>query len=464
MITQQRSLLFVSLLLDFFIITGVFLLAALIAQPATVLFAHKYMFLLPLILFIVWYFSTGSTGYYENIGSRFYASQAFNLFKIVIFQSIAIVLFVFIVKETFFTRNFLIVYVLILFSVSIIKAIIVRKLLKHRKRSGKKLRNLLIVGGGETALDFLNTIKQNTSLGYSNIGLISAKILDIPEYAGTFHEIEKTIKDKSIDEIFISLDQEEETYLQNIITLCNKYALHTYIIPNYLKFLSAKYRISTVDKFPVLTLRHEPLEEIHWRILKRIFDIITAIIVCVTIVPWLFPIIFLFQKIFSPGPVFYIQDRVGKNNKTFRCFKFRSMSIQKSDDTYQPTEQNDKRITSFGKFLRKSNLDELPQIFNVLLGDMAIVGPRPHAVIYDEVYKDFIEEIRLRNLVKPGITGWAQVHGLRGDIMDMEENKKRIKKRIEYDVWYIENWSFNLDIQIMFITFWQMVKGDTKGF
>ena len=140
------------------------------------------------------------------------------------------------------------------------------------------------------------------------------------------------------------------------------------------------------------------------------------------------------------------------------------MSIDKSDKLYQPTEQNDSRITSFGKFLRKSNLDELPQIFNVLLGDMSIVGPRPHAVIYDEVYKEFIEELRLRNLVKPGITGWAQVHGLRGDIVDMEENKKRIKKRIEYDIWYIENWSVNLDIQIMFITFWQMIKGDTKGF
>ena len=464
MITQQRSLLFVSLLLDFFIIAGVFLIAALLAQPTTVLLTHKSMFFLPFILFIVWYFSTGSTGYYANIGSRFYVGHAFNLLKVVVYQSITIILFVFLVKETFFTRNFLILYGLILYTTSILKAIALRKILKYRKRSGKKLRNLLIIGGGDTALDFLSTVKQNPALGYSYIGIISSKIMELPEYIGTFQEIESIISDKSIDEVFISLEQEEESSLRSIISLCNKYAVHTYIIPNYLKLLSAKYSISTVDKFPVLTLRQEPLEEIHWRILKRTFDILIAVAVCITIVPWLFPIIFLFQKVFSPGPVFYLQDRVGKNNNTFKCFKFRSMSIDKSDKLYQPTEQNDSRITSFGKFLRKSNLDELPQIFNVLLGDMSIVGPRPHAVIYDEVYKEFIEELRLRNLVKPGITGWAQVHGLRGDIVDMEENKKRIKKRIEYDIWYIENWSVNLDIQIMFITFWQMIKGDTKGF
>jgi len=463
MITRQHSLLVFSLLIDFFVIAGAFLVAAMLAQPITLLATHKYMFLLPIILYIVWYFSTGSIGYYENIGTRFYATHAFSLFKLVFIQSVVIVLFVFLVKETYFTRNFLLIYGLFLYTVSVIKAIITRKTLKRRKRTGKASRSLLIIGSGETALEFLRTAQQNPSLGYSYIGLITENKTDILEFAGSFANLEDVIVNRNIEDIFIALEQNESPLLQNFISICNKYALHTYIIPDYMKYLSAKYTISSIDKFPVLSLRQEPLEEIHWRILKRSFDILISLFICICIVPWLFSLIAFFQKLLSPGPVFYIQNRVGKNHKSFRCYKFRSMSVSKSDIQYKPTEHNDERITRFGRFLRKSNLDELPQIFNVLLGHMSIVGPRPHAVVYDEMYQNFIEEIRLRNLVKPGITGWAQIHGLRGDVHDLEENKKRIKKRIELDVWYIENWSINLDIQIIFITVLQMIKGDTKG-
>jgi Undecaprenyl-phosphate glucose phosphotransferase len=463
MITRQRSLLAVSLSIDFFVIMGVFLVAALLAQPVSLLATHQYMFLLPLLLFVIWYFSTSNLSYYENIGDRFLASNAFTLFQLVFIQAVSIVLYVFLVKETYFTRNFLMSYALLLYIVSVIKAVITRKILKHRKRSGKSLRNLLIVGSGETALEFLRTAQNNTSLGYSYIGLISGSIVDIPEFAGTFSDFEEVIEKKEIADVFIALEQNESGWLQGVIRICNKYALHTYIIPDYLRYLAKKYTITSVDKFPVLSLRKEPLEELHWRILKRIFDVCVAVLVCVFIVPWLFTVITVLQKLLSPGPVFYIQNRVGKNHKFFRCYKFRSMSVTKTDIQYKPTSQNDERITKFGRFLRKSNLDELPQILNVLVGDMSIVGPRPHAVVYDEMYENFIEDIRLRNLVKPGITGWAQIHGLRGDVHDLEENKKRIQKRIELDIWYIENWSLSLDIQILFITILQMITGDTKG-
>lgn len=463
MITRQRSLIATSLLIDFFIITGAFLAAALLAQPIALLATHQYMFVLPLILFITWYFSTSNSGYYESIGNRFIAASAYSLFKLVIVQSAVIVLFVFFVKETFFTRNFLVFYALLLYIISVIKAIITRKVLKHRKRSGKTLRNLLVVGSGETALDFIRTAQQNASLGYSYIGLVSENPLEVAEFAGTYAEFEKIVEQKAVEDVFIAMEQTEINRIQEIIRICNKFALHTYIIPDYLQYLSAKFTITSVDKFPVLSLRREPLEELHWRILKRAFDLSIALIICITIVPWLFSIIAILQKFLSPGPVFYVQNRVGKGHKFFRCYKFRSMSFEKVDIQYKPTSQDDVRITKFGRFLRKSNLDELPQIFNVLLGHMSIVGPRPHAVVYDEMYENFIEEIRLRNLVKPGITGWAQIHGLRGDVKDLEENKKRIQKRIELDIWYIENWSLNLDIQILFTTILQMITGDTKG-
>ena len=158
-----------------------------------------------------------------------------------------------------------------------------------------------------------------------------------------------------------------------------------------------------------------------------------------------------------------MQERIGARNKKFKCYKFRTLYEESSSADFKPVIENDPRITPVGRFLRKSNIDELPQFFNVLKGDMSIVGPRPHAIPYDDKYGKFVEEIKLRHSIKPGITGWAQIHGLRGDVEDEEENKKRTSKRIEYDLWYIENWSFWLDVQIILQTIWQMLRGRTKA-
>jgi putative colanic acid biosynthesis UDP-glucose lipid carrier transferase len=219
-----------------------------------------------------------------------------------------------------------------------------------------------------------------------------------------------------------------------------------------------------IGNFPVISVRSEPLEEIHWKVLKRTFDISFALAFLVLICSWLFPVIAFFLKKDSKGSVIFKQDRIGVKNKKFICYKFRTLySDKKESDQFVPVIKDDSRITHFGSLLRKSNLDELPQFINVLKGDMSVVGPRPHAIPYDDKYTLIVEDIRLRHNVKPGITGWAQVHGLRGDTFSEEENARRTIERIEHDIWYIENWSFWLDIQIILITIWQMVKGDTKG-
>jgi putative colanic acid biosysnthesis UDP-glucose lipid carrier transferase len=156
---------------------------------------------------------------------------------------------------------------------------------------------------------------------------------------------------------------------------------------------------------------------------------------------------------------------VGRKNKIFKCFKFRTMTVDdKRELSFNPTLKNEASITALGRFLRKTNLDELPQFINVLIGNMSVVGPRPHAIQFDKKYSGFVEEIKLRHIVKPGITGWAQIHGLRGDSLDEEENKIKTRERIQHDIWYIENWSFGLDIQIIFLTVFQIVKGKAKGF
>lgn len=213
---------------------------------------------------------------------------------------------------------------------------------------------------------------------------------------------------------------------------------------------------------PLIAVREEPLSEFHWRFLKRSADIVISSISIVFILSWLTPLIAILNLIYNRGPVFFFQKRYGVQNKLFNCMKYRTMVASKEDE-FVPVVENDPRITKLGRFLRRSNIDELPQFINVLKGEMSVVGPRPHSIPFNEIYKDMVNELKIRSWVKPGITGWAQINGLRGDVPDFEENKKRTIKRIENDLWYIENWSFWLDVQIILLTIWQMIKGETKG-
>ncbi|MGC8750563.1 sugar transferase [Hydrotalea sp.] len=198
-------------------------------------------------------------------------------------------------------------------------------------------------------------------------------------------------------------------------------------------------------------------------ITKRLFDIFFTTLLFVFVFSWLFPIIMLLIKLSSKGPVFFRQDRIGLNGIVFKCYKFRTMAANIKCDVYTPTQVEDSRITSVGKFLRKFNLDELPQAINVFLGDMSLVGPRPHAIPFHNEYATYVDYIDLRHLIKPGITGLAQINGYRGDVLDREENKKRTAKRIAYDLEYIQNWSFGLDIKIIGTTVAQMISNKTNG-
>jgi undecaprenyl-phosphate galactose phosphotransferase/putative colanic acid biosynthesis UDP-glucose lipid carrier transferase len=209
---------------------------------------------------------------------------------------------------------------------------------------------------------------------------------------------------------------------------------------------------------PVLRLRNEPLEKPIKRIQKKIFDILFSIFVLVVIGSWLFPILMLLVKLTSKGPIFFKQSRTGEDNNTFTCFKFRTMRVNSLSDELQATAK-DPRITKLGAFMRKTNLDELPQFFNVLWGSMSVVGPRPHMLKHTEQYSELISNYLVRHFAKPGITGWAQVNGCRGETKRLED----MQKRVDLDIWYIENWSFLLDVKIIWKTVWNMFVGDEKA-
>ena len=210
--------------------------------------------------------------------------------------------------------------------------------------------------------------------------------------------------------------------------------------------------------------RYNPLDKLHLKAFKRSMDITLSVLVIIFILSWIFPALFILSKFFSRGSLVFVQKRIGINNILFNCYKFRTIKPEKESlEKFNPILLNDTRLTKLGKLLRRSNLDELPQFINVLKGEMSIIGPRPHAIAYENIYNNSIEGNNLRYTIKPGITGWAQIHGLRGDVLDEEENKLRAGKRVQFDLWYIKNWSLILDIKIIISTILLILKGKPKS-
>ena len=252
------------------------------------------------------------------------------------------------------------------------------------------------------------------------------------------------------------------TYTQKIkelVDFCDKNMIRFKIVPDFRGFMFKRVNVEFFDDVPVVTLREEPLTDFINRFIKRTFDIVFSFLVIVFILSWLYPIIAILIKSSSKGPVLFKQARSGVDNQEFRCYKFRSMAQSDDADTKQAVK-GDNRITKIGAFLRKSSLDEFPQFINVFMGDMSIVGPRPHMLLHTEEYSALINKYMVRQLIKPGITGAAQVKGFRGETKELED----MEGRIRLDVWYIENWSLSLDINIIFHTVWNVFKADEKVF
>ncbi len=467
MIVNKRSLFLFRLLSDLFLLNIIFLLSAITAQSWQILLDRYYMFFLLIALNFLWITTNLASPFYDDFYSRNISVQIINIVRSAFIQIVATIVFIFLTKEDLFTRNFIVLYLAGLIVLVFIRVVLFRKILKALRRKGKNIRNLVIIGSGKLAKKFSEMVKSNPDFGYQFVGLLTEKKSNTyaPDAIGNIDEFESLIQTNKIEEAVIAVEEASAGFLNSVIKICNRNAVKTHIIPDYLNYLSGRLQVSTFGEFPIITIRREPLEEVQWRILKRTFDIIFSLVVLFLILIWVIPIIFLLSKISSPGPVFYVQDRFGTKNKKFKCYKFRTMYLKDSrkEASFDPVIEDDKRVTKLGKFLRRTNLDELPQFWNVLIGDMSVVGPRPQPILYYAQYEEIVEEIKLRHNVKPGLTGWAQIHGLRGDPIDENEFKVRTRNRIEYDLWYIENWSFPLDLQIIFTTIWQMLKGKTNA-
>ena len=338
-------------------------------------------------------------------------------------------------------------------------------ILKKLRKSGFNFRTVVIIGYNNTGLEIHKILSKDLSYGYKILGFFdeNQEYDNLPEdikILGKINDLEHFSKTNRVHEIYFASNDYETEKVIDLIKLCENNLIRLKIVPHFKQYTDTRrVHIDFYENIPILSLRKEPLEIPFNRILKKAFDLLITLFILVFIASWLFPIIILFIKISSVGPIFFKQERTGLGNKTFWCYKFRTMKVNKLSNKLQATK-NDPRITKIGNFLRKSNLDELPQLFNVIKGEMSLVGPRPHMLFHTDEYSSKIENYLARHFAKPGITGWAQVNGYRGETKELHQ----MESRIEYDIWYIENWSILLDIKIIFKTISSMIKGDKNAF
>ena len=349
-----------------------------------------------------------------------------------------------------YSRAFLIEFSLIFYIEKLIFYYFLYKYLKILRKNGKHVSTALIVGHNETAKLLHQIITNNYLLGYQFIGYLRSGHSQKEEHEviGSIEDLESIIQQNTIQVVFVTQPLTEiGTKSKELLRLCNRYGTRLRFVPENQRWYRSHHNMESVGNFVVINPQEIPLDDLGARILKRLFDIGFSLTIILLVFSWLFLIIAVLIKLSSRGPVFFVQERTGIDQLSFNCIKFRSMRVNKDADKKQATV-NDKRITKLGQFMRKYNIDELPQFFNVLAGQMSVVGPRPHMLKHTEQYSELIEYYLTRHYVKPGITGWAQVNGYRGETDELW----KMEKRVEYDKEYIENWTFGWDLKIIWMT------------
>ena len=325
---------------------------------------------------------------------------------------------------------------------------------RYRIHLGGNLRDVIVIGKNEKTRKLINIFNTRLEFGYK-----FWKQFCIKEDEFSLDECFAYIKENNIDEIYSSVAELSNVQINELIDFADNNLRKLKFIPDNKDIYSKKLKYEYYDYIPILTLRNIPLGDPVNKFVKRAFDIVFSSAVIIFLLSWLTPIIAILIKLESKGPVFFKQSRNGFNYKEFDCFKFRSMTPNKDAHLFQVTK-GDQRITRIGKFIRKTSIDELPQFYNVLFGDMSVVGPRPHMVSHTDMYAKKIDKFMVRHFVKPGITGLAQISGFRGEV----ETDKDIIGRVKYDIFYIENWSLLLDLKIISQTFINALKGEEKAY
>jgi len=333
---------------------------------------------------------------------------------------------------------------------------------RYFKNSQFLVKKILILGYNETAKKLASHFEQD-ALNTEIIGFVEdeenvQELSHYPDLANVYETL-RIAKERNVQEIFSTITPEQNKYIYDLMYQSEKECIRFRIVPNLSVFVTREVHIEYYGELPILSLRKEPLDDVGNRIKKRALDLVVSLFVTVFVLSWLIPLIGILILLESGRPIFFKQLRTGKDKKPFYCWKFRSMRKNKDADLRQASK-DDTRVTTLGKFLRKSSLDEFPQFINVLRGEMSLVGPRPHMLKHTSDYSKVVNDYMVRQFIKPGITGWAQINGYRGEI----SNPEQIRMRVNKDLWYLENWTLWLDIRILFLTIYYVFKGDSKAY
>lgn len=363
-------------------------------------------------------------------------------------------------------KEALIMTIMIFIATSIERLFLRTRIIK-RRISGHDAVNTIIVGTGEMAQRAVN-VMTNAWNGYNLLGffdenndnpLINPTTNEPIKYLGNRNDIIDFIEKNNVSELYINVKPQSPAEFKQFLKICDRNMVRVYYVPLTIYGEFRKAKVKEFGDIYVLSQYEEPLRDVRNRIKKRVFDFVVSLLFICTMFPFILVLVAIMSKLTMPGPLFFKQKRTGYDGRDFWCYKFRSMKVNKDSDKVQAVK-NDPRITKWGGFMRHTNIDELPQFINVLKGDMSLVGPRPHMLAHTDYYSELISEYMIRHYVKPGITGWAQTHGERGETKTVEDMRRRVEK----DIWYIEHWSFWLDIQIMFKTIADAIHGDEKAY
>ena len=381
------------------------------------------------------------------------SSEIKQLIKVNIIGLLVLITTLYIIEVSDYSRFLLAMFAIFSTTFMSFERILLRTVLRYLREKGYNVQFILVIGAGELGEKFAAKIKQNFYIGYNIIGFLDDNIpkdqkISDSKIIGSIKDLEHIILTNTVDMAIITISARHYKLIENIVNTLEKHGVKAEIVPDFYRYFPAKPYIDMIDDIPVINIRYVPLDNNLNQLLKRISDIFLAIMGIIVTSPLLL-VTAILVKYSSPGPVIFKQKRVGCNRKEFNIYKFRSMKVN-YDEEYHWTKKDDPRKTKFGSFIRRTNIDELPQFFNILKGDMSLIGPRPERPFFVDKFRDEIPKYMIKHHVRPGMTGYAQINGYRGNTS--------IQKRIDYDIFYVENWNFLMDVKIFFMTFLKFFK------
>lgn len=400
------------------------------------------IFILPLFLVLYYIF-----GLYRPRRTKTLISEIGDIIKANFTGLVVLTTLLFLLEAMDYSRIVLVAFMTLSTIFTIVERMFFRNSLRVIRTRGFNKKHILVVGAGDLAIKFAQRIEENPYIGYNIIGFLDDKlekghqILHF-EVIGGFADMESIILNRPLDRVVITISPHEHN-LMELVNLCEKQGVKAVIIPEFSQYFPARPNIDMLDDIPIIDVRYVPLDNLYKKFLKRIFDCVAATLAIIILSPIIVATAVV-VKISSPGSVIYKQERVGLNRKNFQIYKFRSMK-EEPDTSQQWTTEDDPRKTRIGTFIRRTSIDEFPQFFNILKGDMSLIGPRPERPVFVEEFREVVPKYMIKHYVRPGMTGWAQVNGWRGNTS--------IQKRIEHDIYYVENWTLLLDLKIFFLTF-----------